>query len=241
MSKEYKRAIIKLSGEALGDVNNHKIFDSKKLNSIVDQIEILVNQKKEIAIVCGAGNIFRGRIAEENGFSYEDGDYMGMVGTIINCKAFSSLLNKRNIKNVILSALNTEKVTLKYSKELANKYLDEGYVVLCAGGIGLPSYTTDTCSASRALDINADLILAAKNGVDGVYNKDPNLYKDAKFIKKTTYKDALNQNIKIMDRSAMELLKDSNVILRVFSMEDYTNFVKIFNGDKEIGSTISKE
>ncbi len=241
MEKSYKRAIIKLSGEALGDQINHKIFDSKKLNLIVDEIESLVKQGKEIGIVCGAGNIFRGRIAEENGFSYEDGDYMGMVGTIINCKAISSILNKRNIKNIILSALNTEKLTLKYSKEEANKYLNEGYVVLFSGGIGLPTYTTDTCSASRAIDINADLILAAKNGVDGVYDKDPNKYSDAKFLKNLTYKDVLDKNIKVMDESAIKLLENSNITLRVFSMDDYTNFNKIFNGDETIGTIVRKE
>ncbi len=241
MEKIYKRAIIKLSGEALGDQINHKIFDSKKLNLIIDQIEILVNEGKEIGIVCGAGNIFRGRIAEENGFSYEDGDYMGMVGTIINCKAISACLNKRNIKNIILSALNTEKLTLKYSKEEANKFLNKGYVVLFAGGIGLPTYTTDTCSASRAIDINADLILAAKNGTDGVYDKDPNKFSDAKFLKNLTYKEVLERNIKVMDESAIKLLEDSDITLRVFSMDDYSNFNKIFNGDENIGTTVTKE
>ncbi len=239
--KEYKRAIIKLSGEALGDQVNHKIFDSIKLNAVIDQIEILVKQGKEIGLVCGAGNIFRGRIAEENGFSYEDGDYMGMVGTIINCKAISALLTKRNIKNIILSALNTEKVTLKYSKELANKYLSEGYVTLFAGGIGLPTYTTDTCSASRALDIDADLILAAKNGVDGVYDKDPNKYSDAKFLKTLSYTEVLERKLKVMDESAIKLLENSDIVLRVFSMDDYSNFEKIFNGDENIGTTIKKE
>lgn len=241
MVDTYKRAVIKLSGEALGKPSEFKIFDKEMLANIADVIIKLSKEGKEIGIVIGAGNIFRGRIAEENGFSYEDGDYMGMVGTIINCKGVSSILSKNGIKNVILSALHIEQITKPYSKELANEYLSKGYVVLFAGGIGLPGYTTDTCCASRAIDIGADLIIAAKHGVDGVYDKDPNKYSDAKFLKKLSFKDVLDKNIKVMDESAIKLLVDTKIILRVFSMDDYNNIYKVFHGDMEIGTTVMKE
>lgn len=240
MEKDNLRVILKLSGEALMDESNHNIFDKDKLDKIVDLIDEFIKRNIKVGVVCGAGNIFRGRVAEINGINYEDGDYMGMIGTVINLKALSSKLNKKNIKNKLYSALSVEDVAKKMDKEEAKKYYDEGYVILFAGGVGKVHHTTDSAAALRAIEMDASIILAGKNGVDGVYTKDPNIYKDAEFIKNITYKEALIKDLKVMDKEALEMLKDTDIITRVFSMDDYNNFIKVVENNNEIGTTISK-
>ena len=183
MKKPYKTVILKLSGEALHDSNSNSILDAKKLNDIGKLVQDLISLNVRVGIVTGAGNIFRGRIAHEAGIKVVDGDYMGMVGTVINCKAISSILDKLGIKNVLYSALAVEDVAIKFDEQDAINKLNDGYVLIFAGGLGRPGITTDSTAAKRAIQINADAILAGKNGVDGVYDKDPNKFNDAKFLK----------------------------------------------------------
>ena len=233
MEPKYKKVILKLSGEAIADSSN-SILNPKKLSDIVSLIETLFKCGVKVGVVIGAGNIFRGRIAVDNGIDTESGDYMGMIGTVINLKAISSLLNQRNIPNVLYSALNVENVTKHYDVEKAKKEY-ENSVVLLAGGIGKPNFTTDTCAALRAVELDAELILAGKYGVKGVYDKDPRLYKDAKFLKKLTYQEVLD-----MDLKAISLLLHSNVITKVFSMDDMNNFILAIE-DKDIGTIIKEK
>lgn len=235
----YTKVILKLSGEALQDDKNGLILSGEKLKEIGTLIKELVSNNVHVGVVTGAGNIFRGRIAKDAGLDAEDGDYMGMTGTIINCKAISGILNKLGVKNVLFSALELEDVAIKYDAKKAKKYLDEGYVCLFAGGIGKPKYTTDTCAATRAIEMNVDAILAGKNGVDGVYTADPNKDKSAKFIKDLTYQKVLDMDLQVMDRSAIELLKNTNIVTRVFSMENIDNFIKVSLGD-DMGTTIKE-
>ena len=237
---KYERVILKISGEAIEDTNSRLILDAKKLNDIGNLIKKLVSFGIKVGVVCGAGNIFRGRIAEEAGINSIDGDYMGMLGTVINLKAISSILNKLGVKNLLLSSLLVEDVAPKYDLMKAKEAYYNGVVVLFAGGLGRPQITTDTAVAKRSLEMNAQAILAGKNGVDGVYSADPNKDKNAKFIKNLTYNEALKENLKVMDKEAIELLKDSEVETRVFSMEDLDNFIKVVKGD-DIGTTIKKE
>ena len=240
MKKPYKTVILKLSGEALHDSNSNSILDAKKLNDIGKLVQDLISLNVRVGIVTGAGNIFRGRIAHEAGIKVVDGDYMGMVGTVINCKAISSILDKLGIKNVLYSALAVEDVAIKFDEKDAINKLNDGYVLIFAGGLGRPGITTDSTAAKRAIQINADAILAGKNGVDGVYNKDPNKYNDAKFLKSLTYQQVLDMDLKVMDIGAIEILKQSEVETRVFSMEDINNFIKVVQGE-ELGTTITKE
>ncbi|MDY4159851.1 MAG: UMP kinase [Candidatus Onthovivens sp.] len=240
MKKPYKTVILKLSGEALHDSNSNSILDAKKLNDIGKLVQDLISLNVRVGIVTGAGNIFRGRIAHEAGIKVVDGDYMGMVGTVINCKAISSILDKLGIKNVLYSALAVEDVAIKFDEKDAINKLNDGYVLIFAGGLGRPGITTDSTAAKRAIQINADAILAGKNGVDGVYNKDPNKYNDAKFLKSLTYQEVLDMDLKVMDIGAIEILKQSEVETRVFSMEDINNFIKVVQGE-ELGTTITKE
>ncbi len=237
---KYKRVILKISGEALEDTSSRLILDAKKLNDIGKLIKTLVDNKIKVGVVCGAGNIFRGRIAEEAGIDTIDGDYMGMTGTIINLKAISSILNKYGVKNLLMSALALEDVAPKYDLKLAKEAYENNEVVLFAGGLGRPKITTDTTVARRALEMKADAILAGKNGVDGVYTADPNKDKNAKFIKEISYIDVIKNNLKVMDKESIELLKDSTIATRVFSMEDMDNFIKVIEGD-DLGTTIKKE
>lgn len=238
MEPKYKKVILKLSGEAIADSSN-SILNPKKLSDIVSLIETLFKCGVKVGVVIGAGNIFRGRIAVDNGIDTESGDYMGMIGTVINLKAISSLLNQRNIPNVLYSALNVENVTKHYDVEKAKKEY-ENSVVLLAGGIGKPNFTTDTCAALRAVELDAELILAGKYGVKGVYDKDPRLYKDAKFLKKLTYQEVLDMDLKVMDKTAISLLLHSNVITKVFSMDDMNNFILAIE-DKDIGTLIKEK
>ena len=238
MEPKYKKVILKLSGEAIADSSN-SILNPKKLSDIVSLIETLFKCGVKVGIVIGAGNIFRGRIAVDNGIDTESGDYMGMIGTVINLKAISSLLNQRNIPNVLYSALNVENVTKHYDVKIAKKEY-ENSVVLLAGGIGKPNFTTDTCAALRAVELDAELILAGKYGVKGVYDKDPRLYKDAKFLKKLTYQEVLDMDLKVMDKTAISLLLHSNVITKVFSMDDMNNFILAIE-DKDIGTIIKEK
>lgn len=240
MKKPYKTVILKLSGEALHDSNSNSILDAKKLNDIGKLVQDLISLNVRVGIVTGAGNIFRGRIAHEAGIKVVDGDYMGMVGTVINCKAISSILDKLGIKNVLYSALAVEDVAIKFEEQDAINKLNEGYVLIFAGGLGRPGITTDSTAAKRAIQINADAILAGKNGVDGVYDKDPNKFNDAKFLKSLTYQQVLDMDLKVMDIGAIEILKQSEVETRVFSMEDINNFIKVVQGE-ELGTTITKE
>lgn len=238
MEPKYKKVILKLSGEAIADSSN-SILNPKKLSDIVSLIETLFKCGVKVGVVIGAGNIFRGRIAVDNGIDTESGDYMGMIGTVINLKAISSLLNQRNIPNVLYSALNVENVTKHYDVKTAKKEY-ENSVVLLAGGIGKPNFTTDTCAALRAVELDAELILAGKYGVKGVYDKDPRLYKDAKFLKKLTYQEVLDMDLKVMDKTAISLLLHSNVITKVFSMDDMNNFILAIE-DKDIGTIIKEK
>lgn len=240
MKKPYKTVILKLSGEALHDSNSNSILDAKKLNDIGKLVQDLISLNVRVGIVTGAGNIFRGRIAHEAGIKVVDGDYMGMVGTVINCKAISSILDKLGIKNVLYSALAVEDVAIKFDEQDAINKLNDGYVLIFAGGLGRPGITTDSTAAKRAIQINADAILAGKNGVDGVYDKDPNKFNDAKFLKSLTYQEVLDMDLKVMDIGAIEILKQSEVETRVFSMEDINNFIKVVQGE-ELGTTITKE
>ena len=240
MKKPYKTVILKLSGEALHDSNSNSILDAKKLNDIGKLVQDLISLNVRVGIVTGAGNIFRGRIAHEAGIKVVDGDYMGMVGTVINCKAISSILDKLGIKNVLYSALAVEDVAIKFDEQDAINKLNDGYVLIFAGGLGRPRITTDSTAAKRAIQINADAILAGKNGVDGVYDKDPNKFNDAKFLKSLTYQQVLDMDLKVMDIGAIEILKQSEVETRVFSMEDINNFIKVVQGE-ELGTTITKE
>lgn len=238
---KYKRVLLKLSGEALKHDNGEQIIDSKYLISIANIIKSMHDEGIEIAIVIGAGNIYRGKLATEIGIDRVKGDFMGMMGTVINALAVSSALNNLNVDNIVYSALaDINGITPLYNKESVDKSLKEGKVVFLSGGTGKPYFTTDTACTLYASELNMDALLVAKNGVNGVYSDDPNKNKDAKFIKTITFNEMIQNKLQIMDLSAIELIKDKDIDVRIFSMDNPSNFLDVIHGI-DIGTTCKKE
>lgn len=235
---KYKRIILKLSGEALANKDG-TILNPDKLNVIAEAVKAMHEEGVEIGIVIGAGNIFRGKISSKIGVDRTNGDYMGMLGTIINCIALSSALEKIGVTTRVMSAVEVNKIAEPYIYKKAIAHLNCNKVVLFAGGTGNPYFTTDTCASLRALEINADAILMAKNNVDGVYDSDPKLNKNAKFLKTLTFKEVIDRNLAVMDQTSITMLMGQNITIRVFNMENAENFMKVIHGE-DIGTTIKE-
>ena len=221
----YKRILLKLSGEALDEKNSDNIIDIENLNAVCARVKLLHDDGLEIAIVIGAGNIWRGKIADKIGLERAPADYMGMMGTVINAVAMSSALKKIGVESVVYSALPEIKgVTIAYNADKVKEDLSQGKVCFLAGGTGKPFFTTDTAAALRAIEVGCDAILMAKNGVRGVYDKDPTKYADAVFYPEITYQEMRDMNIQIMDQSAVELIENTDIEILVFSMQNIANF-----------------
>lgn len=237
---KYKRVLVKLSGEALAKKGKDEIFDATNLNQVALALKSIVDKGVQVSVVVGGGNIWRGKLAESIGVERSTADYMGMLGTIINALALQSALNQVDVDSRVMSAIEVRQVCEPYIKLRAIRHLEKGRIVIFGGGTGSPYFTTDTTAALRANDINCDAILMAKNGVDGVYTSDPRTNKDAKFISNISYKEMLDMNLQVMDRTAVSLCMDTNIELRVFNMNDTSNFIKVIEGEN-IGTTIRKE
>lgn len=236
---KYKRVLLKLSGEALQDSEEKSIFSAEILNNIAEAIKKMTNQGIEVAVVVGAGNIWRGKMAQTIGIEPATADYMGMLGTIINALALQSSLEKHNVDCRVLSAINVNEVAEPYIRRRALRHLERKRVVIFAGGTGNPFFTTDTAAALRAKETNCDAILMAKNGTDGVLSADPKLDKTATLIEEITYREMLTKNLKVMDSTAVSLLQESTIEIRVFNINDLSNLKKVLDGEK-VGTTIKK-
>ena len=213
-----KKVILKISGEALskGDGN---IISMEKVNDVAKEIKELYDQGSiQIGIISGAGNVWRGRDAIEHGMSRVDADYMGMIGTVLNCIALKNALCNLGVKAVVLSSITMPQIVETYSRDRALRFLEEKYVCIFAGGIANPYFTTDTTAAMRASELGADMILMAKNGTDGVYDKDPRKFKDAKKYKTLSHKEVLDKELGVMDLSAALLCMQNNIDIVVFDM-----------------------
>lgn len=236
---KYKRVLLKLSGEALQDSEEKSIFSAEILNNIAEAIKKMTNQGIEVAVVVGAGNIWRGKMAQTIGIEPATADYMGMLGTIINALALQSSLEKHNVDCRVLSAINVNEVAEPYIRRRALRHLEKKRVVIFAGGTGNPFFTTDTAAALRAKETNCDAILMAKNGTDGVLSADPKIDKTATLIEEITYREMLTKNLKVMDSTAVSLLQESTIEIRVFNINDLSNLKKVLDGEK-VGTTIKK-
>lgn len=236
----YKRILLKLSGEALKEKSGMQIIDVQNLEKMAKAIKSIHDQGIEVCVVIGAGNIWRGKLAKDIGIEAVPADYMGMLGTVINAVAMSSSLKNLGVDSIVYSAIpNIQGVTESYSKEKADEALSSGKVAFLAGGTGKPFYTTDTAATLRAIELNCEAILMGKNGVEGVYSSDPTKDPNAKLFKSITFKEMIDLNLQVMDASAVELIKDKNIEIRVFSMSDAKNFVKVVSGD-DIGTVCKK-
>ena len=234
---KYKRVLLKLSGEALAGEDNFGI-NAKTVADIARQIKEAKELGVEIAIVCGGGNIWRGVTGAQMGMERSSADYMGMLATVMNGLAVQNALEQLGIQTRLLSAIEMRQVAEPYIRRRAVRHLEKGRIVIFGAGTGSPYFTTDTTAALRAAEINADVILMAKNGVDGVYSADPKLDANAVKFDEISYADVLTKDLKVMDQTAITLCKDNNIDLCVFNMSVDGNIAKACNGD-DIGTTIS--
>jgi uridylate kinase len=232
---KYKRVLLKLSGEGLSSPDTP--IDPNKVVSLAKQIVKLQQIGVEISIVIGGGNFFRGRDAKIIGFDRYNSDYMGMLGTIMNSLALASALNSLKVTTQIFSALEIKGIVNLFDRNKALEYLKQKDIILFAGGTGHPFFSTDTTAALRAIEIDSQIILMAKNGVDGVYDEDPRLNKAAKKYDKITYKEMINNNIHVMDATAVTLCMDNNVEILVFDALKENAFCEAVEG-KSFGTLI---
>ncbi len=235
MSEQKRRVLLKLSGEAFGagslGVNPDVVADIAK--------EIAkAAQDVEIAIVVGGGNFFRGAELSQRGMERSRADYMGMLGTVMNALALQDFLEQAGVDTRVQSAISMAQVTEAYIPLRAIRHLEKGRVVIFGAGAGLPYFSTDTVAAQRALEIKADEVLVAKNGVDGVYTADPKKDPNAAKLDSITYKDALVQGLKVVDATAFSLCMDNKMPMRVFGMQGEGNITSALKGDK-IGTLVT--
>ena len=234
---KYKRVLLKLSGEALMGNQQYGI-DPQRLDDHAEEIAAAVKAGAQIAIVIGGGNIFRGLQGASKGMDRIQGDYMGMLATVINSMAIQSTLQAKGVKAALLSGLYIDRIADSMSSAKAIKLLEEGYVVVIGGGTGNPFFTTDTGSALRAAEVKAEIILKGTR-VDGIYTADPEKDPTAKKYDSITYDEAYAKNLKVMDLTAFTMCKENNIPMLVFDMNTKGNLTKVLNGEK-IGTIVTK-
>ncbi len=227
----YKRVLLKMSGEALKGDQGYGI-DPKTVLSIANEVKAVVNAGIQVGIVCGGGNLFRGKTAEELGMDRSQADYMGMLATVMNALAVQDSLESIGVPTRVMSALEISDVCEPYIRRRALRHFEKGRVCIFAGGLGSPYFSTDTASILRATEIGADVVLMAKNGVEGVYDKDPNKFADAKLYKTLSFDEMLEKKLAVMDLTAATLCNDNNISLIVFNMNEEGNILKACKGDK---------
>lgn len=231
--QEYKRVVLKLSGEALAGDRGFG-FDDDIIINICENIKAISKLGVEIAIVVGGGNFWRGRSGKE--IDRASSDTIGMLGTVMNGLRVQGTLEQMGLDTRLMTAIDMKEVAEPYIRRRAIRHLEKGRVVIFSAGTGSPYFSTDTAAALRAAEIGADALLLAKN-VDGVYDKDPNEFADAKKYQHISYMDVLSQNLKVMDLSAITLCMDNNIPLRVFSLKS-ENMLDIINGS-EVGTIVN--
>jgi uridylate kinase len=234
---QYKRILIKLSGEALSGNEGYGI-DQNAVIEVAGQIKDLRKMGVEIAIVLGGGNIYRGKKGEKTGMDRVTGDYIGMLATVMNALALQNVLENLGLEASVQTALEIEKIAEPYSRKNALACLKKGVVVIFACGTGNPYFTTDTAAALRAIEIKADILFKATK-VDGVYDKDPELHKNAKFYSEISYSDVLKKDLQVMDLTAITLCKENQLPLAVFNMRKKGNLKKAVLGE-HIGTIVRR-
>jgi uridylate kinase len=233
----FKRILLKLSGEAL--MGSHEYgTDPDRVTAVARQVSSVHEQGVEVAIVVGAGNIFRGMKGVADGMDRSTADYMGMLATVLNALPLQDALEKAGTNTRVQSALSISEVAEPYIRRRAMRHLEKGRVVIFAAGTGNPFFTTDTAAALRAAEIHAEIILMAKNGVEGVYSADPALDASAQFLPAITHMEALERRLRVMDSTALALCMENSMPLNVFNMDDETNIARIVAGAR-VGTLVS--
>jgi uridylate kinase len=233
----FRRVLLKLSGESLVGGEGYGI-DTDWLRSVAEEIGQAVRLGVEIAIVVGAGNIFRGVAGAAKGMDRATADYMGMIATVLNAMALQDSLEKLGLEARVMSAINMQEVAEPYIRRRAVRHLEKGRVVIFAAGSGNPYFTTDSAAALRALEIGAEAILMAKKRFDGVYDDDPALNPHARFLPYVTHREALERGLKVMDSTALSLCMDNRLPILVFNMSEPHNIIRVLQGER-IGTVVS--
>jgi uridylate kinase len=227
----YTRVLLKLSGEALMGGLEYGT-DPDRVHAIAAEVAAVQRRGVEVAIVVGGGNIYRGLAAAARGMDRATGDYMGMLATVLNALALQDALEKEGVATRVQSAITISEVAEPYIRRRAMRHLEKGRVVIFGAGTGNPFFTTDTAAALRAAELHAEIILMAKNGVEGVYTADPALNADAEFIPEISHKEALTRGLQVMDSTAFALCMDNNLPIVVFNMSNGRNIDKIVSGER---------
>jgi uridylate kinase len=233
----FKRILLKLSGEALMGSLEYGT-DPDRVTAVARQVSAVHDQGVEVAIVVGAGNIFRGMTGVAEGMDRSTADYMGMLATVLNALPLQDALERAGTNTRVQSALGISEVAEPYIRRRAMRHLEKGRVVIFAAGTGNPFFTTDTAAALRAAEIHAEIILMAKNGVEGVYTADPAVDQTATFIPEITHMEAIERRLRVMDSTALALCMDNGMPLNVFNMDGETNLARIISGER-VGTLVS--
>ena len=235
---KYKRVVLKLSGEALAGEAGHGI-NPPEIRKVAEEIKEVHDLGVEIAIVVGGGNMWRGEAGAAMGMERAQADYIGMLGTVMNALALQDNLESVGVPTRVQTAIEMRQVAEPYIRRTAVRHLEKGRIVIFAAGTGSPYFSTDTTAALRASEINADVILMAKNGVDGVYSADPRQDENAVKYDNLTHLDIINKGLNVMDTTASSLSMDNDIPLVVFNMNKHGNIKKVVVGEN-IGTTVTK-
>ena len=232
----YRRVLLKLSGEVFG--GGKLGVDPDVVQGIAKEIASVVEAGTQIAVVIGGGNFFRGAELQQRGMDRARADYMGMLGIVMNCLALQDFLEKLDIDTRVQTAITMGQVAEPYIPRRAIRHMEKGRVVIFGAGMGMPYFSTDTVAVQRALESRCDVVLVAKNGVDGVYSADPNLDPTATKYDELTYDQAISEGLRIMDQTAFALCGENKLPMIVFGMEPEGNILRVVQGEK-IGTRVS--
>ena len=234
----YRRVLLKLSGEVFG---GGKVgVDPDVVNGIAREIAGVVRTGVQVAVVVGGGNFFRGAELQQRGMDRSRADYMGMLGTVMNCLALQDFLEKQGVETRVQTAITMGQVAEPYIPRRAMRHLEKGRVVIFGAGAGMPYFSTDTVAAQRALEIGAQVILMGKQGVDGVYDSDPASNPHAVKFDSLTYDEFLTRGLKVADATSVSLCRDNDIDMIVFNLSEEGNIARVVAGEK-IGTTVSRD
>ena len=235
--KGYKRVLLKLSGEVFGGEKGIGV-DPDVVHDIANQIADVVRGGTEIAVVVGGGNYFRGAELQQRGMDRARADYMGMLGTVMNCLALQDFLEKAGIETRVQTAIAMGQVAEPYVPRRAMRHLEKGRVVIFGAGAGMPFFTTDTVAAQRALEIGSEALLLAKSGVDGVYNADPKKDKSATKYEVISYDEVLSKSLAVADAAAFALCRENKLPIIIFDLKNKGNIKRAVSGES-VGTLVS--
>ena len=234
-SPAFRRILLKLSGEVLAGEQGFGI-DPKKATELANEVKSIYEMGVSIGLIIGAGNIFRGLQASSKGMDRVTGDYLGMLATIMNAISLQDALEKVGVETRTLSAITVSKIAEPYIRRRALRHMEKGRVVIIAGGTGNPYFTTDTAAALRATELHAEVVIKGTK-VDGVYDKDPIVYSDAKRYKNISFNEVLSKNLRVMDLTAITLCKENALPIRVFNINNKGDLKRLLNGE-DIGTLV---